>query len=79
MNGLAVRLELTAGSQMYSSFRKRSVESRNAKLRAARAVQAECFAPLGKPHVLVNGDMGPVADVFESDAFERTWYGHLVV
>ena len=27
--------------------------------RRRRAVQAERFAPLGKPHVLVNGDMGP--------------------
>ncbi len=30
-----------------------------ARVEAARAVQAERFAPLGKPHVLVNGDMGP--------------------
>ena len=29
------------------------------RVEAARAVQAERFAPLGKPHVLVNGDMGP--------------------
>jgi len=30
-----------------------------ARVEVARAVQAERFAPLGKPHVLVNGDMGP--------------------
>ena len=30
-----------------------------ARVEAARAVQAERFAPLGKPNVLVNGDMGP--------------------
>ncbi len=30
-----------------------------ARVEAARAMQAERFAPLGKPNVLVNGDMGP--------------------
>ena len=30
-----------------------------ARVEAARAVQAQRFAPLGKPHVLVNSDMGP--------------------
>ncbi|RME62730.1 MAG: ATP-binding protein, partial [Caldilineae bacterium] len=30
-----------------------------ARVEAARKVQAARFAPLGKPHVLVNGDMGP--------------------
>ena len=30
-----------------------------ARVEAARAVQAERFAPLNKPHVLVNGNMGP--------------------
>ncbi len=30
-----------------------------ARVAAARRVQAERFAPLNRPHVLVNGDMGP--------------------
>ncbi len=30
-----------------------------ARVEAARKIQAARFAPLGKPHVLVNGDMGP--------------------
>ena len=30
-----------------------------ARVETARTIQAERFAPLGKPHVLVNGDMGP--------------------
>jgi len=30
-----------------------------ARVEAARAVQAERFAPLGKANMLVNGDMGP--------------------
>jgi hypothetical protein len=34
-------------------------------VKAAWAVQAERFAPLGKPHVLVNGDMGPAPAAFE--------------
>ena len=29
------------------------------RVEAARAVQAERFAPRGQPHVLVNGDIGP--------------------
>ena len=29
------------------------------QVEAAREIQARCFAPLGKPNVLVNGDMGP--------------------
>jgi len=30
-----------------------------ARVAAARQIQAERFAPLNRPHVLVNGDMGP--------------------
>lgn len=30
-----------------------------ARVEAARQIQTERFAPLNKPHVLVNGDMGP--------------------
>ncbi len=30
-----------------------------ARVAAARQLQAERFAPLNRPHVLVNGDMGP--------------------
>ena len=29
-------------------------------------MQAERFAPLGKPHVLVNGDMGPAEVLLSS-------------
>ena len=42
-----------------------------ARVEAARAVQAERFAPLGKPHVLVNGDMGPYNAAFEQRRIER--------
>ena len=34
-------------------------------IRARVAVQAERFAPLNKPHMLVNGDMGPAVAAFE--------------
>ena len=42
-----------------------------ARVEAARKVQAARFAPLNRPHVLVNGDMGP-AEVQEFCALDET-------
>ncbi len=42
-----------------------------ARVEAARAVQAKRFEPLGKPHVLVNGDMGPATAAFEQRRIQR--------
>jgi len=38
-----------------------------ARVEAARKIQAARFAPVGKPYVLVNGDMGP-AEVQQFEA-----------
>ncbi len=41
------------------------------RVEAARQIQAARFAPLGKPHVLINGDMGP-AEVQQFCDLEET-------
>ena len=42
-----------------------------ARVEAARKLQAARFAPLNRPHVLVNGDMGP-AEVQQFCALDET-------